>query len=67
MCSSITQIKKAIRKGNRVAERNGTLHTRQHMDWLEAMECQLRSLSAECWYTEGLTPDDIPIVPQEVF
>lgn len=67
MCSQVTRIKKAIRKGNREAERNGTLNSRHHMDWLEAMEMQLQSLSAECWHSEGLEPDDIPIVPQEVF
>lgn len=67
MCSQITRIKKAIRKGNRIAERNGRLNSRHHMDWLEAMELQLRSLSAECWYDNDLEHEALPLVPQEVF
>ena len=67
MCSPVSQVKKAIRKGNREAERNGTLNSRHHMDWLEAMVLQLRSLSAEHWYEDYLEHETLPLVPQEVF
>ena len=61
------QIRKAIKRGKRIAEKQGISRTRGFLDWLEHQLQQLQDTTEGVWYDGGLYGEPIPLVPSEIF
>jgi len=61
------RIKKIIKRGKRIAEKEGTSRSREYLDWLEHQLQQLHDTTEEVWYGGDVLMEDIPLVPAEIF
>lgn len=61
------RIKKIIRRGVRIAQKEGTSRSRVFLDWLEGQLQQYHAATEAFWNDDGLCDEDIPLEPAEIF